>query len=65
MGSEEIESVIVPNPNNKDADYIVVFDPLDGSSNIDVAVTIGTIFAIYKKINNDQSDESNLLQKRE
>ena len=63
MGSEEIESVIVPNPNNKDADYIVVFDPLDGSSNIDVAVTIGTIFAIYKKINNDQSDESNLLQK--
>ena len=62
MGSEEIESVIVPNPNNKDVDYIVVFDPLDGSSNIDVVI-IGTIFAIYKKINNDQSDESNLLQK--
>ena len=63
MGSEEIKSVIVPSPNNLNADYIVVFDPLDGSSNIDVSVTIGTIFAIYKKINNDQRDISNLLQK--
>ena len=63
MGSEEIKSVIVPSPNNLNADYIVVFDPLDGSSNIDVSVTVGTIFAIYKKINNDQRDISNLLQK--
>ncbi|MED5283320.1 MAG: class 1 fructose-bisphosphatase, partial [Chloroflexota bacterium] len=63
MGSEEIKSVIVPSPNNSNADYIVVFDPLDGSSNIDVSVTVGTIFAIYKKINNDQRDISNLLQK--
>ena len=63
MGSEEIESVIIPSPNNQEAEYVVVFDPLDGSSNIDVSVTIGTIFGIYKKINNDQNDESNLLQK--
>ena len=62
MGSEEIESVIIPNPNNKNAEFIVVFDPLDGSSNIDVSVTIGTIFAIYKRVNSDQNDESNLLQ---
>jgi fructose-1,6-bisphosphatase I len=65
MGSEEIESVIIPNPNNPDAEYVVVFDPLDGSSNIDVSVTIGTIFAVYKKINNDQNDVENLLQKGE
>jgi len=65
MGSEEIESVIVPSPNNPDSEYIVVFDPLDGSSNIDVSVTIGTIFAIYKRINSDQNDETNLLQKGE
>jgi len=62
MGSEEIESAIIPKPNNPNAEYIVVFDPLDGSSNIDVSVTIGTIFAIYKKINNDQDDLENLLQ---
>lgn len=30
--------------------YIVCFDPLDGSSNIDCLVSIGTIFAIYRKV---------------
>jgi len=35
--------------SNKRADYIVVMDPLDGSSNIDVNVSVGTIFGIYKK----------------
>ena len=64
MGSEEKESVIIPHPNNKNAEFIVVFDPLDGSSNIDVSVTIGTIFAIYKRVNSDQNDDSNLLQER-
>ena len=63
MGSEEIESIISPISNNNDAEYIVVFDPLDGSSNIDVSVTIGTIFSIYKKVNSDKNDEANLLQK--
>ena len=57
MGSEEKESVIIPHPNNKNAEFIVVFDPLDGSSNIDVSVTIGTIFAIYKRVNSDQNDD--------
>lgn len=32
--------------------YIVCFDPLDGSSNIDCLVSIGTIFAIYRKVSN-------------
>lgn len=35
---------------NKDSKYIVAMDPLDGSSNIDVNASIGTIFSIYKRI---------------
>lgn len=33
----------------KDAEYIIAFDPLDGSSNIDVNVSIGTIFSVHKR----------------
>ncbi len=44
--SEEDDDVIVI---NKDASYIVAMDPLDGSSNIDVNVSIGTIFSIYRR----------------
>jgi fructose-1,6-bisphosphatase I len=47
IASEELEApVINPRPTN---DYLVLFDPLDGSSNIDVNVSIGTIFSILKK----------------
>lgn len=46
VGSEEQEEIIMLNPNGK---YIVMIDPLDGSSNIDVNVSIGTIFSIYRK----------------
>src|SRR5690606_16017665 len=35
------------------AKYIVCIDPLDGSSNIDVNVSVGTIFSIYRRIAND------------
>ncbi len=48
MASEEEESFIAV-PADLAGDYVVVFDPLDGSSNIDVGVSIGTIFAIYRK----------------
>ena len=34
---------------NNDAKYVVLIDPLDGSSNIDVNVSVGTIFSVYKK----------------
>ncbi|MFN5417156.1 MAG: class 1 fructose-bisphosphatase [Flavobacteriia bacterium] len=34
----------------KNGKYVVLFDPLDGSSNIDVNVSIGTIFSIYKRV---------------
>lgn len=48
LASEENDEPIVmaPSPNSK---YAVVFDPLDGSSNIDVNVSVGTIFSILKK----------------
>ncbi len=49
MGSEEDPDIIeIPSEYPK-GDYIIVFDPLDGSSNIDVNVSIGTIFGIYKR----------------
>ncbi|HVY56078.1 MAG TPA: class 1 fructose-bisphosphatase [Thermodesulfobacteriota bacterium] len=35
---------------SKDANYVVALDPLDGSSNIDVNVSVGTIFSIYRRI---------------
>ena len=46
--SEEVEDVI--DPNNPRAKYIVAIDPLDGSSNIDVNVSVGTIFSIYRRV---------------
>ena len=45
--SEEEDEIIHLNPNCR---YVVAMDPLDGSSNIDVNVSIGTIFSIYKRI---------------
>jgi len=49
--SEENEHFIpIPSEQTKDAQYVVVMDPLDGSSNIDVNVSVGTIFGIYKRI---------------
>ena len=48
VGSEEIaEGVIFGNSDGQS--YVVLMDPLDGSSNIDVAVSIGSIFGIWKK----------------
>lgn len=48
MASEEREEII-PIPEGYDTGrYVLVFDPLDGSSNIDVNASIGTIFAIYR-----------------
>lgn len=45
IASEEEDYVVGANPNG---DYVVAFDPLDGSSNIDINGQIGTIFTIYK-----------------
>ena len=50
--SEENESFISVNSDDKNNQnsYIVLIDPLDGSSNIDVNVSVGTIFSVYRRI---------------
>lgn len=51
MGSEECDDVVIFDDeiSNK-AKYVVLIDPLDGSGNIDVNVSIGTIFSVYRRI---------------
>lgn len=49
IGSEEhAEAIPLPVNGNGGGDYIVLLDPLDGSSNIEVNVSVGTIFSIYR-----------------
>ena len=52
LASEEEESYIELSSANERVsnNYIVLIDPLDGSSNIDTNVSIGTIFSIYRRI---------------
>jgi fructose-1,6-bisphosphatase I len=50
MASEEDEDIIHIPPEFYIGKYVLLFDPLDGSSNIDANVSIGTIFSIYRRI---------------
>ena len=53
MASEEEEDIIqIPKQFNI-GKYVLLFDPLDGSSNIDANISIGTIFSIYRRISPD------------
>jgi len=53
VASEENDSYITFDDKvNKEAKYVVLIDPLDGSSNIDVNVSVGTIFSVYKRKSN-------------
>jgi fructose-1,6-bisphosphatase I len=56
MASEEEEEPVFNQIDGYSGKYVIVFDPLDGSSNIDINVTIGTIFSLYKRI--DPSGET-------
>ncbi|MDO8902964.1 class 1 fructose-bisphosphatase [Hydrogenophaga sp.] len=49
MASEEMEGIYVVPNRFPQGEYLLMFDPLDGSSNIDVNVSIGTIFSVLKK----------------
>ena len=49
LASEENEHPVVVEHKSKAAKYAVVFDPLDGSSNIDVNVSVGTTFSIFRR----------------
>uniref|UniRef100_A0A2L2XW17 Fructose-1,6-bisphosphatase isozyme 2 n=1 Tax=Parasteatoda tepidariorum TaxID=114398 RepID=A0A2L2XW17_PARTP len=59
--SEENENVIEVETAQQ-GKYIVCFDPLDGSSNIDCLVSIGSIFAIYRRDSNDPPSPKDALQ---
>ncbi|MFO0105871.1 MAG: class 1 fructose-bisphosphatase, partial [Burkholderiales bacterium] len=63
MASEEMDSIyLVPN-RYPQGEYLLLFDPLDGSSNIDVNVSIGTIFSVLKKTEGEQGvTEQDFLQ---
>ena len=50
MASEEQEDVMLTQPSFEAGKYVLLYDPLDGSSNIDYNVSIGTIFAIYRRV---------------
>lgn len=64
LASEENEQPIMVHNNSPAANYAVVFDPLDGSSNIDVNVSVGTTFSILRRPEGSHLDdhESWLLQ---
>ncbi len=66
MVSEERETLFPAKEGTENSRYVVAFDPLDGSSNIDVNVSIGSIWGIYRRVSDgnkvDPSDMSDFLQ---
>ncbi len=60
MASEESENLIhIPEPYKK-GKYVLHFDPLDGSSNIDANITIGTIFSIHRRVSGPPGSDGTL-----
>jgi fructose-1,6-bisphosphatase I len=59
---ENDEAVILRDQNDGETRYCVMFDPLDGSSNLDVAGGVGTIFSILRKDRRSSKIEDSLLQ---
>ena len=58
MASEESEDIIPIPDGGTHGKYVLMFDPLDGSSNIDVNASIGTIFSVHRKISKGNGDGS-------
>jgi len=64
MASEEMDGIYVVPNRYPQGEYLLLFDPLDGSSNIDVNVSIGTIFSVLKMPEDDRGvDAGDFLQK--
>jgi len=59
MASEEEDEIITVPDDTRRGSYVVNFDPLDGSSNIDANVSIGTIFSILQRVTPENEDPSN------
>ena len=62
MASEEMEGIYVVPNRYPQGEYLLMFDPLDGSSNIDVNVSIGTIFSVLLKPEGTGVSEHDFLQ---
>jgi fructose-1,6-bisphosphatase I len=62
MASEEMEGIYVVPNRYPQGEYLLMFDPLDGSSNIDVNVSIGTIFSVLIKPEGTGVSEQDFLQ---
>ncbi len=62
IGSEEEEEPLVLRSRSDGGEFCVLFDPLDGSSNIDVAVGVGTIFGVLRNRTADEHTASAALQ---
>jgi fructose-1,6-bisphosphatase I len=63
MASEEMDTISLVPDRYPQGEYLLLFDPLDGSSNIDVNVSIGTIFSVLRKVTNHRGvDESDFMQ---
>jgi len=56
VASEEDEEPMPCPPASRRGKYVILYDPLDGSSNIDVNVSIGTIFSIHRRVTDPQGD---------
>jgi fructose-1,6-bisphosphatase I len=59
LASEEMDEMIVASESGK---YLILFDPLDGSSNIDVNMSVGTIFSILERPNSNTIETSDFYQ---
>ena len=58
IASEEEEDIV---PANTNGEYLIAFDPLDGSSNIDINAMVGTIFSIYRQTGDNPATEQDFL----
>lgn len=63
VGSEEEEELVLVDEGKERGNYVIFFDPLDGSSNIDANVSIGTIFSIYRVEDTTELTKENILRK--
>ena len=61
IGCEEIEEPVIVG-DSRQLNYIVQMDPLDGSSNIDVAISIGSIFGIWRRPEGESISDKMLLR---
>lgn len=62
LASEEEDDFVKIDKSLARGNYVLYFDPLDGSSNIDVNISVGTIFSVFKVKDKDNFTEKDLLQ---